>query len=110
MKVADVMSKQIDFVRPDDHVEKVALLIFGRGVNGIPVCENKKLVGMVTENDILTKFFPSISEFIEDTVHEANFEAMEEKAATIMSLPVSKIMTKNPTVVKPSTPLLRAQS
>lgn len=111
MKVADVMSKQVDYVNPGDHVEKVALLIFGRGVNGIPVCEkNKKLVGMITENDILKKFFPSISEFIEDTVHEANFEDMEEKAETIMSLPVSQIMSKKLTVVKLSTPLLRAQS
>lgn len=110
MKVADVMSKQVDYVKPGDRVEKVALLIFGRGVNGIPVCENKKLVGMVTEHDILKRFFPSISELIEDTVHEANFEAMEEKALTIMSLPVSQIMTRKPTVVKTSTPLLRAQS
>ena len=110
MKVADVMSKQIDSVRPGDKVEKVALLIFGRGVNGIPVLEGRKLVGMVTEEDILKKFFPTISEFVEDTVHESNFEAMEEKATTIMSLPVSSIMSKNPTVVKADTPLLRAQS
>lgn len=111
MKVSDVMSTQIDFVRPDDKVKRVALLIFGRGINGVPVCDGKKeLVGMVTENDILQKFFPTVSELFEDTVHEANFEVMEEKAETIMSLPVSQIMSKKPTTVKPNTPLLRAQS
>ncbi len=110
MKVADVMSKQVDYVRPSDKVQKVALLIFGRNINGIPVLEGKKLVGLVAETDILTKFFPTVSELIEDQVHEANFEEMEEKASTIMSMPVSQIMSRNPTVVKANTPLLRAQS
>lgn len=110
MKVADVMSKQVDSVRAGDKVEKVALLIFGRNINGVPVVEGKKLVGLVTEEDILKKFFPTISEYMADSVHEANFEEMEEKASTIMSLPVSKIMKSKPVVVKPDTPLLRAQS
>lgn len=110
MKVADVMSKQVDYIRPNDKVERAVLLIFGRNVNGIPVLEGKKLVGLVTENDILKKFFPTIHEIVQDTVHEANFEAMEEKASTIMSMPVSQIMSRNPTVVKATTPLLRAQS
>lgn len=111
MKVSDVMSRQIDFVKPNDKVQRVALLIFGRGTNGVPVCDDKKqLVGMVTENDILQKFFPTVPELFEDMVHETNFEAMEEKAETIMSLSVSQIMSKKPTTVKPNTPLLRAQS
>ena len=110
MKVSDVMSKMVDYVKPDDDVSKVALLIFGRNINGVPVCEGKKVVGFVTEKDILNKFFPSIQEFIEDTVHESNFLEMEEKASTILSLPVSKIMSKNPVTVTPDTPLLKAQS
>ncbi len=110
MKVSDVMSRQIDFVRPDDRVQRVAVLIFGRGVNGVPVCEGKKLVGFVSENDILQKFFPSLRELDEDRVKESNFELMEEKASTILSLPVSKIMSSVPLTVKADTPLLRAQS
>lgn len=110
MKVADVMSTQIDYVRPKDSVGKAALLIFGRNINGIPVCEGRKLVGVVTESDILSKFFPTITEYIEDSVHSSNFEIMEEKANTILSIPVKKIMSTNPTTVFPTTPLLRAQS
>lgn len=110
MKVSDVMSKQVDFVKPTDKVQRAVMLIFGRGINGVPVCEGKKVVGFVTEQDILNKFFPTIHELIQDTVHEANFEAMEQKAATILSLPVSKIMSRKPTVVNPDTPVLRAQS
>ena len=92
MKVSDVMSKQVDYVRPTDKVEQAVMLIFGRGINGVPVCEGKKVIGFVTEQDILNKFFPTIHELIQDAVHEANFDAMEEKAATILSLPIQKIM------------------
>jgi len=94
MKVRDVMSRQVDFVKPDDKVERAALIIFGRNINGVPVCEGKKVVGFITESDILKKFYPTIQEFIEDSVHESNFEEMEEKAMTILSLPVSTLMSK----------------
>ena len=110
MNVADVMSKQVEFVRPDEKVEKVALLIFGRDINTVPVCEGKKVVGIVTEKDILTRFFPTMQEYMEDVVHSSNFEEMEEKATLILSLPVRKIMSKNLTLVRPEMPLLRAQS
>ena len=110
MKVSDVMSRQVDYVKPDDKVERAALIIFGRNINGVPVCEGKKVVGFITESDILKKFYPTIQEFIEDSVHESNFEEMEEKAMTILSLPVSTLMSKFSVTVKPDTPLLKAKS
>ena len=43
MKVSDVMQKNIEFVGLYDRVEDVCHLIFGRGINGVPVVEGKKL-------------------------------------------------------------------
>lgn len=110
MKVADVMKKDVDFVSIEAKVEDVSHLIFGRGINGVPVCREKKVVGFVTERDILSKFYPSMQEFIEDPVHASNFEDMEQRVAEILSLPVKEIMSTNPTTVTAETPLLRAQS
>jgi CBS domain-containing protein/ubiquinone/menaquinone biosynthesis C-methylase UbiE len=110
MKVSDVMSRQADFVGPEAKVEKVALLIFGRNINTVPVCEGKKVVGIVTEKDIISRFFPTVEEYMEDIVHSSDFENMEEKGSLILSLPVKKIMSKNPTLVHPDMPLLQAQS
>lgn len=110
MKVADVMSRQIDSVKPTDRVQKVASLIFGRGINGVPVLEKKELVGFVSEDDILQRFFPSAKELTEDYIKESNFKMMEEKASTILSLPVSKIMSTKPITVTSDTPILKAQS
>lgn len=110
MKVADVMSRQVDYVTPNTSVKEVCQLIFGRGINGVPVREGKKIVGFITERDVLSKFYPSIQEYIEDPVNMADFEKMEEKASEIFHLPAKKIMSRHPVTVTPNTPLLRAQS
>lgn len=109
MKVADVMSTQVDYVTESTSVSDVSKLIFGRGINGVPVCKGKKLIGMVTEQDILDMFYPSVEDFMQDYVHASNFEAME-KAKENLNVPVGKVMNKNITTVKSDTPLLRAQS
>ncbi|MDO8460939.1 MAG: CBS domain-containing protein [bacterium] len=110
MKVFDVMSKQVDFVASDTSVRDVCRIIFGRGINGVPVCKGKKVVGFITEHDILSKFYPSMQEYMEDPVHMADFEGMEEKASEIFALTAEKIMSKDPTTVDQDTPLLRANS
>lgn len=110
MKVSDVMQKHVDFVNTDANILDVARLIFGRGINGVPVCKDKKVVGFVVETDILAKFFPSMREHIEDTVHTRNFEEMEKKTEEILQLSVSEIMNKNHIAIDPDVPLLKAQS
>lgn len=110
MKVSDIMQKHVDFVSTEAKVIDVARFIFGRGINGVPVCEGKKVVGFVTERDILSKFFPSVQEYMEDQWGEGNFEQMEGKIDEVLNLSVSKIMAKKPIVIIPETPVLRAQS
>lgn len=110
MKVSDVMSKQVEYVAANARVQDVCRLIFGRGINGVPVCEGKKIIGLITEQDILSKFYPSMQEYMEDPVHEADFEGMEGRVSEIFALTASDIMSKDPTTVTPDTPLLRANS
>lgn len=110
MKVADIMQKQVDYASIDSTIANVARLIFGRGINGVPVCKGKSVIGLVTESDILAQFFPSMQEYIEDPVHARDFEGMEKRVSEILALKVEKIMSKNPTTVTPDTPLLQAQS
>lgn len=110
MKVANVMSRQVDYISADDKVEYASRLIFGRGINGLPVCKNKKVIGFITEQDIISRVFPTFQEYIEDPVHNQNFEEMEQKMSEIFKLKVEKIMSTDVISVKPSTPLLEAQS
>ncbi len=110
MKVADVMSKQVDHVSPETKVKEVCRLIFGAGINGVPVQEKKKVVGFITEKDILALFFPTISDYIQDPFRASDFEAMELNVNDILNLPVKRVMSKEPTTINAATPVLRAQS
>lgn len=110
MKVADVFKKDVEFVGPDMPLLGVAKLIFGRGINGLPVCKSRKVVGFITERDILSKFYPSVQEYVEDPFRSSDFEGMEKKVSEILDLKAERIMSKNPVVVTSDMPLLRAQS
>lgn len=110
MKVADVMQRHVDSVGIEDTVMDAARIIFGRNINGVPICKNKKVVGFVTERDILANFLPSMQDYVEDPFREGDFEKMEDKAKEILSFPVSKIMSRTPTTIEADTPILHAQS
>lgn len=110
MKVSDIMLKRVNYARANAPVKDVCRLIFGGGINGVPVCEGKKVIGFISEGDILSKFYPSMKEFVEDTVHSTNFEDMEKKFSEIFSLKTRDIMSTNPITVEADTPLLKAYS
>ena len=110
MKVINAMSKKVDFVTPETRVKDFSRLIFSHHINGVPVLKGKKVIGFITERDILQQFFPTIREYMEDPVNEANFEKMERKISRIFELSAKKIMSKRPVTVNPDIPLLEALS
>ncbi|MDP2638406.1 MAG: CBS domain-containing protein [Candidatus Levybacteria bacterium] len=110
MKVSDVMQKHVEFVSEDSKIIDVSRIIFGRHINGVPVCDKRKIIGFVTERDILSKFLPSMQDYIDDPFGSSNFEGMESNVQNILELPIKKIMSKDPTTVDAQDPLLRAYS
>src|SRR3989344_8551242 len=110
MKVSDVMQKHVDFVSSDTKVLDIARLIFGRHINGLPVCENKKVIGFIAEKDILSKFHPTLQEFAEDPFAASNFGRMEEKSKEVLELTAEEIMNKRPATINENEPLLKAES
>lgn len=110
MKIADYMQKTVTTVTPQDPVNKVVKIIFNLGITGVPVVDQKKLVGIVTEEDIMQKLFPSVSEYMNDKVSARNFDAMESNISHLMNMPISDIMTSKVTSLSPTTPLMKAQS
>ena len=55
MKVKDAMHKGVDWVSPDTPVTEIAKLMRDHDVGAIPIGENDRLVGMVTDRDIVCK-------------------------------------------------------
>jgi len=55
MKVKDVMHKGVDWVSPDTPISELAKLMREHDIGAIPIGENDRLVGMVTDRDIVCK-------------------------------------------------------
>jgi CBS domain-containing protein len=55
MKVKEAMHKGVDWVSPDTPVTEVAKLMREHDIGAIPIGENDRLVGMVTDRDIVCK-------------------------------------------------------
>jgi CBS domain-containing protein len=53
-KVADVMSRNLHEVGPDDSVEEAASIMTRHRINRLPVVEDNRLVGIVTRGDIIS--------------------------------------------------------
>jgi CBS domain-containing protein len=55
MKVKDVMHKGVDWVAPDTPLTDIAKLMRQHDIGAIPIGENDRLIGMVTDRDIVCK-------------------------------------------------------
>src|SRR6476661_2613282 len=55
MKVKEVMHKGVDWVGPETPITEIAKLMRQHDVGSIPIGEDDKLIGMVTDRDIICK-------------------------------------------------------
>ena len=57
IKVSEVMTKNVITVSPDATIEEAAQIMIDKKVGGLPVVKEKnKLVGLITETDVLQYF------------------------------------------------------
>lgn len=55
MKVGEVMTRDVEIAAPDDTVQTAARMMADTGAGALPVGENDRLVGMVTDRDIAVR-------------------------------------------------------
>jgi CBS domain-containing protein len=55
MKVKDAMHKGVDWVSPDTPISEIAKLMCEHDIGSIPIGDNDRLIGMVTDRDIVCK-------------------------------------------------------
>jgi CBS domain-containing protein len=55
MKIADVMSRDVQTASPDDTIQSVAQKMASLDVGALPVCDGRRIQGMVTDRDIAVR-------------------------------------------------------
>ncbi len=88
MKIRDIALKEVKCASPENSLHEVASMMRDYGVGVMPVCEGKKLVGMITDRDMVI------------TCLAKGNDAKKCKA--------KDFMTKNPRSISPDTDLEEA--
>lgn len=60
MTVAEIMTRKVVFVEPDVPIEEAALIMNKNHIGGLPVVEEDRLVGIITESDIFEIFVETL--------------------------------------------------
>lgn len=95
MKISELMTKEVLTVSPEMTVREAAKLLFQREISGLPVVdENKKVVGMITEKEIIAMAMPKYVEQLGDFEYILNEEPFTKKVAEADKIKVKDIMRK----------------
>ena len=110
MKIADIMTKQVHTIGPDQTLKECAEILRKRHVNGLVVVDGGMVTGVITKADIFKAILPSYSDIIEDTHYMASFEYIEDRAHRLYDLKVRDLMGTPPITITGDTPIVKAGS
>ena len=55
MKIRDIMTREPEVIRPDASIQDAAQIMKRLNVGSLPVCNGRKVLGMITDRDITTR-------------------------------------------------------
>ena len=54
-KISEIMTRNVQVVRPDDSLQRAAQCMKDLDVGAVPVCDGRRLLGMITDRDITVR-------------------------------------------------------
>jgi CBS domain-containing protein len=92
MKVREVMTRDVQTVRPDQTAQEAASFMLNADAGSIPVTEGDRLIGMITDRDIAVRGVAKgngpdtpVRELMTNDVVSARLDDDIEEVATMMS-------------------------
>jgi len=110
MIVKDIMNTSVKSATVDTSIKDIASIMCFNKISGVPVLDGEnKLIGVLSEKDILRNMFPDVKTLMEqDSVPD--LEAIELDYKDLLHKKVGDIMTQTVASVTPEMPLLKAAS
>ena len=111
MRVSDVMSRGVISVGADTPLRKAAIMMLQYGLTGLPVLERGKLVGMITEGDLLRRVETNTErERTRWSQSSANCGQLAGEYTREHGRSVGEVMTRQVATVDENAPLAEAAS
>ena len=119
--IKDVMNKSVITCAPEDSLGEVARLLRENNISGMPVVDKDKIVGMVSEGDLLGLFeshessgelwLPSPLEIIEIPIRSiVRLEKAKKALENMTQKPIRDIMEKTVHTISPDDTLEKASN
>lgn len=109
MKVQDIMTTNVRTITSDKKLSEVVSLMCIYRYSGIPVVDDGKLVGTVSESDVLGKMFPKLEDLM-GGMSSVDYDAQMNQYSEVVSVRVKDVMTPVVISVKPDMHILQAAS
>ena len=109
MNVEDIMTTNVRTVSSDKKLGEVVSLMCIYRYSGIPVVNDGKLVGTVSESDILGKMFPKLEDLM-GGMSSVDYDKQMSQYSDVVSITVEDVMTPVVVSVKPDMHILQAAS
>jgi len=85
MKVKDLMTKKVRSILPNIPVNQAVDLLWKNKISGLPVTdEDSKLVGMLTEKDVIKYILPGYLSKVGSFIYEDNPKAIKNKVKELL--------------------------
>lgn len=55
MQVCEIMTRDVETIAPDASIQQAASAMEQRGVGSLPVCQGRRLLGAITDRDIVVR-------------------------------------------------------
>ena len=109
MNVEDIMTTNVRTVSSDKKLGEVVSLMCIYRYSGIPVVDDGKLIGTVSESDVLGRMFPKLEDLMSG-MSNVDYDAQMAQYSDVVSVTVKDVMTPVVISVKPDMHILQAAS
>ena len=107
LKAKDIMTRELITVSPRTEITHAAKLLIEKGINGVPVVDEGKLLGILCQSDLIVQqkkiLIPSVFTLLDGLISLKTTKYMEKEFQKITATTVDQILTPNPVTIHPET-------
>jgi CBS domain-containing protein len=114
MKVAEIVHEEWPTLGPDDTVEAAIKLFAETGISGVPVVKDGKLIGIITEGDLIFRDAdvkaPGFLDILGGMIPLGSWDEYRDEALKSAGVTVDEVMTREVFMVPPDATLAEAST
>ena len=103
--VKDIMTRDLITITPEMDIAQATKIILEKDINGVPVLDGDKLVGILCQSDLIAqqkKFpIPSIFTLLDGIFPLTSMKRLEKETKKIAATTVAQAMSSDPFAVEP---------